>query len=305
MILNVMHCNHQAFHLNGEKMEYLKINYDELSALNGLPHLQQLLYLRGIKPFVDYRTNLVGLKRGISYQSLAEALYVEPHPGIKSGSPSKDQIRRAIKGLEKAGLLRIQSLEWRLVFQCLLINQPSSNQNKAALNKHEDLAINANTRTTVESGCIDASPLKATTTQTSQPAIPHYSNKNNYVCVNAQFEKFWTLYPKKSAKLRTWDAFQKLLLTEALFEDIMSALQAQLHAVETAQSQGQWVPKWKLPVNWLLQRCWEDEIELNQERPYANHGTHSTPKKPVDSFWEACKSGAQYPSFAHQEAASC
>ncbi len=59
-------------------MKYLKINHEELSALSGLPHLQQLLYLRGIKPFGDYRTGVVGLIRGISYQSLAEELYVEP-----------------------------------------------------------------------------------------------------------------------------------------------------------------------------------------------------------------------------------
>ena len=121
-------------------MDYLKINYEELSALSGLPHLQQLLYLRGIKPFIDHRTGIVGIMRGISYQSLAEELYVEPHQGIKSGSPSKDQIRRALKGLEKAGVLRLQSMEWKLIFQCLLVSQTSSNPNKAAVKQHEDSA---------------------------------------------------------------------------------------------------------------------------------------------------------------------
>ncbi len=104
-------------------MEYMKINYEELSALRGFPHLERLLYLTGIKPkpYIDYRTGIVGLARGISCQSLAEELYVEPHQGIKSGSPSKDQIRRALKGLETAGLLRIQSMDWKLVFHCLLV----------------------------------------------------------------------------------------------------------------------------------------------------------------------------------------
>src|SRR3990167_6530333 len=122
-------------------MRYVKITYEELSALMGLPHLQQLLYLRGIRPYMDYRTGIVGIMRGISYQSLAEELYIEPHQGIKSGSPSKDQIRRAIKGLEKAGLLRIQSMDWKLVFQCLLIPTSYSDLNKPATKQHDDLAI--------------------------------------------------------------------------------------------------------------------------------------------------------------------
>src|SRR3990167_7338876 len=119
---------------NGAMMKYLKITQEEFSALEGLPHLQQLLYFRGIKPYIDYRTGIVGIMRGISYQSLAEALYVEPHQGIKSGNPSKDQIRRAIKGLEKAGLLRIQSMQWKLVFHCLLATQAFSHSNKPATN---------------------------------------------------------------------------------------------------------------------------------------------------------------------------
>jgi hypothetical protein len=39
-------------------MEFIIINQRELAALSGLPYLQQLAYLHGIKPFVDYKTNL-------------------------------------------------------------------------------------------------------------------------------------------------------------------------------------------------------------------------------------------------------
>ena len=103
-------------------MEYLKINYEEVSALRGLPHMQQLLYLCGIKPFVDYRTGIIGIKRKISYQSLSEVLYVEPHSGIQSGSPSKSQLRRALKGLERAGVINIQSDDYSLILQCLFVS---------------------------------------------------------------------------------------------------------------------------------------------------------------------------------------
>lgn len=118
-------------------MEFFIITHQELSALSGLPYLQQLTYLQGIKPYVDYKTGLVGIRRGISYQSLSEALYIEPHSGIKSGSPSKDKLRRALKGLEKAGLIQIQSWERKLVLRCLLLDRHDSVHNKAAIKTHD------------------------------------------------------------------------------------------------------------------------------------------------------------------------
>ena len=49
-------------------MEYIIINHYELSALSGLPFIQQLTYIQGLKPYVDYHTGM----RGVSYQSLSE-----------------------------------------------------------------------------------------------------------------------------------------------------------------------------------------------------------------------------------------
>ena len=57
------------------------INSEELETLCGLPHIQQLAYLRGIRPYMDVKTGVTGIKRRISYQSIAEQLYIEPHPG--------------------------------------------------------------------------------------------------------------------------------------------------------------------------------------------------------------------------------
>lgn len=58
-------------------MEYIIINHNELSALNGLPYLQQLTYLRGLKPYVDYQTGLIGIRRGVS-QVNSRTLLCEP-----------------------------------------------------------------------------------------------------------------------------------------------------------------------------------------------------------------------------------
>ena len=58
-------------------MDFL-INSDELAVLCGLPHIQQLAYLRGIRPYMDVKTGGVGVKRRISHQSITEQLYIEP-----------------------------------------------------------------------------------------------------------------------------------------------------------------------------------------------------------------------------------
>lgn len=79
------------------------INGEELAAMSGLPHIQQLAYLRGIRPYMDVKTGITGIKRRISYQSISEQLYIEPHQGIKSQSFSRDQVRRAVSGLVRAG----------------------------------------------------------------------------------------------------------------------------------------------------------------------------------------------------------
>lgn len=280
-------------------MDYLKINYEELSALSGLPHLQQLLYLRGIKPFVDHRTGLVGVRRGISYQSLSEELYVEPHQGIKSGSPSKDQIRRAIKGLEKAGILQIQSLEWKLIFQCLLVSLPSSDSNKAALNQHEDSARNWPEARPCLAMHNAKSSTKPATSENDKAAIPQGSNI--YVCVLAQFEIFWEMYPKKNSRQKAFEEFQRLNLSDELMSHILTALKKQIDANDILQSQGQWTPKWKFPANWLAQQCWNDEVPTSNPQG-ERHEIHprSAPKQhPVDLLWESCKSGATFTSSNH------
>lgn len=96
------------------------LNQNELAALDGLPHLQQLAYLRGIRPYMDLQTGIVGIKRRISHQSISEQLYIEPRPGIKSQSFSRDQIRRAIAGLVRAGVIVIQSEDMHLILKCEL-----------------------------------------------------------------------------------------------------------------------------------------------------------------------------------------
>ena len=96
------------------------INENELTALCGLPHIQQLAYLRGIRPYMDVQTGLVGIKRGISYQSIAEQLYIEPHQGIKSESCSRAQWMHILK---RAGIDYRNTYQTRHTYASMMLSQ--------------------------------------------------------------------------------------------------------------------------------------------------------------------------------------
>ena len=83
----------------------------EVEFLAGLPYAAIVLYL-ALRRVMDYATGLVGMARGVSWQSLREELHVDPHQGMKkSGSPSHGQLRRICGHLERAGLVERCSIE--------------------------------------------------------------------------------------------------------------------------------------------------------------------------------------------------
>ncbi|HFF3305573.1 TPA: hypothetical protein ACHW7I_000844 [Legionella pneumophila] len=73
----------------------------------------------GIRPYMDRQSCIVGIKRRISYQSLRETLCVGPIAGVKTGTPSLQQMKRTVKSLERAGLIEIQSTERHLILKCI------------------------------------------------------------------------------------------------------------------------------------------------------------------------------------------
>lgn len=108
---------------------YIQITEQELDALSGTDYVLTVLYMH-IKQFMDYKTGIVGYARRISYQSLSEALYIEPRQGVKGGSPDKSAIRRMIDQLIKHGLLR-KSRKDTLVFKLPYADVENYAQNKA------------------------------------------------------------------------------------------------------------------------------------------------------------------------------
>jgi hypothetical protein len=105
---------------------------EELQAMQELPHLHRCLYIFGIRRYMDYQTGITGIKRKISYKSLSEEVYVLPQRGyLETTTRSKEAIRRAVKVLEKTGLIIIKSSDKNLILECVLAQRDKSVQNKA------------------------------------------------------------------------------------------------------------------------------------------------------------------------------
>ncbi|HAU0843135.1 TPA: hypothetical protein JBH32_01095 [Legionella pneumophila] len=274
-----------------KKMGFLFVNTTELSALMGLPYIQQSTYLLGIRPYMDRETFLVGAKRKISYQQLAEALYIEPHQGYEhSGSPSRPQIRRIIYALEKAGLIKIESIGMNLIVKCILADSNNSVQNKPDTNPSQQPVTNQNVKNNDKSSSYDENIKKPSTVKNLKPDTPHNS-ENLCVYVGAQFEKFWELYPQKQDETRAFHEFNKLKPDEALFTQMMDALQAQIDNRLDLELCGEWVPRWKIAANWLAQKCWNDELlpVRKQEQNHAKPQTSFRKKSAADILAESCK----------------
>ncbi|HAT8721636.1 TPA: hypothetical protein JBA25_16325, partial [Legionella pneumophila] len=190
----------------------------------------QITYLRGIRPYMDRNTFIVGIKRRISYQSLAEVLYIEPHQGIKeSGSPSRQQIRRAIKGLERSGLIAIQSFDKHLILKCLLAdisycvqNKPDTNPTQQADTKpHAVFPVNTRVSEDTERKADTDKILKADTPQIKE---------NNYIYLLRYFDHFWHMYPEKKSRERAFEIFKQINPDEPLLQCMLQALAQQIKA---------------------------------------------------------------------------
>ncbi|HFS5637780.1 TPA: hypothetical protein ACH0PD_000205 [Legionella pneumophila] len=265
---------------------YFTVNDNELDALCGLSYIQQITYLRGIRPYMDRNTHIVGIKRRISYQSLAEVLYIEPHQGIKeSGSPSRQQIRRAIKGLERSGLISIQSFDKHLILKCLLADISYSVQNKPDTNPTQQADTKPHAELLVNTGVFEGEEVKADTEKILKADTPQIK-ENNYIYLLQRFDHFWRMYPEKKSRERAFEMFKQINPDEPLLQNMLQALAQQIKAHTEKEAHGEWVPAWKFPANWLSQKCWEDEvkIELPQEKRNEKCGTN-TKSRAIDPFW--------------------
>lgn len=139
--------------------KYISFNSAEDDLLQGIPAAAQLLYLRGLRRFMDYRSAIVGASvRRISLVMFKELVEVFPHQGMKGSRYNKHQIQRLLGWLERAGLIeRIEDKKGYLVYLLPLAKnefysdahsseqkKPNAIHNESSNNKkpHSDAGLN-------------------------------------------------------------------------------------------------------------------------------------------------------------------
>ena len=97
------------------------------------------------------------------------------------------------------------------------------------------------------------------------------SNASNTRDVEAEFESFWSAYPRKAgSKKKAMDAFAKV---EVPLQTVLDAVEAQKKTPQWQKDNGQFIPH---PTTWLNGKRWEDEVVTST-------GTGATAgAKPID-----------------------
>lgn len=94
------------------------------------------------------------------------------------------------------------------------------------------------------------------TTNKQLTTTKEYKNINNNICVENQFNEFYSKYPKKVAKENAKKKFILLLKSKKVsFEELMNGLDKYLKHIEKNKIEKQYI---KHPATWLNQGCWQD-----------------------------------------------
>lgn len=125
-------------------------NDEEDAALDYLPHVDQVIYLRGIRRRMSYQTGITGIDAPISYAWLGQLTDVHPEIGSNTAPKARvtlSAIRCSLARLERAGLLeRIPNTDRRLVFRCLLasLGQSVSRRNSRGTAEEQQIRNDTN-----------------------------------------------------------------------------------------------------------------------------------------------------------------
>lgn len=233
-------------------MAAFQINDDEREALRGLPMLAREVYVFGIRPFMDFATGVVGVKRRISYQSISEELYVEPHQGIKGGSPTINELRRAIQWLERAGLVTRNAAsnkgQKQLVFQLVHASRDQSVRNKVNSKCTVELNNDLNDcNASNHEGYADNLNSEADRAKTAKVNIPPVSDlptttlrahdDSDFTPQRFSMHDDWQPTPKGWGATATRNGIP----TESLNADVLGEFRSYwINRPDKHQSQGQW-----------------------------------------------------------------
>ena len=80
--------------------------------------------------------------------------------------------------------------------------------------------------------------------------------------LTANFEKFWSAYPRHENRKKAEDAFRKINPDDSLLEKMLNSIDKQRDSPQWKENGGQFIPH---PTTWLNGKRWEDEVRTEQK----------------------------------------
>lgn len=132
----------------------VRLTDGEEEALLGLRHEARILYMLGLRPFMDFKTGIVGRKRVVCHKGFIELLEVRPDRGSKLGAVvpvTKSGVRSLLSLLERCGL--VEKIEQRRRIDPMVFKLPLADYDekiRISEERHRNVIGAATQRTTQE-----------------------------------------------------------------------------------------------------------------------------------------------------------
>ena len=111
----------------------------------------------------------------------------------------------------------------------------------------------------------ETSSMKDELMQNLEPYLDHESSKDKrreLKEVRDLFDIFWSQYPRKQGKQKCLNWFETHKPNQELVETMVKALYVQKQSNQWRKNNGMYIP---MPITWLHQARWEDEMEVKIE----------------------------------------
>lgn len=169
---------------------------------------------------------------------------------IKRTGLSEASVRRAIKSLEKAELIRAEREPGKATTYTItpvtvipLSEGYPCHSDRTPLSHRQDTPVTVIPPYTLNRQGTVKEPSTRTRGARSLPG--------------ASFDRFWSAYPKRRSKGAAEKAWQKLAPDEQLEDTILRALERAKTSVDWLKEGGKYVP---YPATWLNAKGWEDDL---------------------------------------------
>lgn len=126
-------------------------------------------------------------------------------------------------------------------------------------------------------------------TKEEPPIVPRRGTRKSPLPYSKEFEEFWSVYPRKVAKIKAWESYQRLNPQNGLHQKILRSVAEHEKTGQWQKDGGEFIPH---PTTFLNQKLFDDELAsgklpLVDDRSYIR-GVDSTNLGALDS-WKLSK----------------